>query len=381
MRLSGDPYAPFRQAGSALVDREFGEFTLFVGYQDVREAARDWQRFTSDTPFEVPIPPEQDVRSVRQLPIETDPPLHGELRSIIDPFFTRAAVEAYAPVVREIVQEVIRSTGPGESVDVIPELALPVVNHVLAATLGRPPAEADEWQRWGVHVFLGADGRRGPNHELDAYLARVVDENRAEPGDGVFGALAKARLDGRRLTAEEMIGFGNLLFAGGRDTVIGSIAAAIAHFATVHADWDAVLTDRALLRTAVEEILRLSTPLPFIGRHTTCPVRHAGATIEEGHLIALGFAAANLDPDVFDEADLFVVDRKPNRHIAFGYGPHTCIGAHLARMELRVLLECFADADLAFELAEPAEPKVMEIGGEPIPWGIENVHARFTPRG
>lgn len=380
MSLSGDPYGPFRDNGHVEVDWGFGSFPLYVAYDDVRRAARDWQRFTSDTPFEVPIPPEHDVRSVRQLPIECDPPLHGVLRSIVDPFFTRAAVEEHVPRIRALVEPVVAGAIGGAPVDVIDELALPVVNHTLAAVLGRPSSDAEEWLRWGVHVFAADSEGRGPNRALEAYLDRVVAGAREHPGGGVFGALARARLDDRPLTHDEMVGFGNLLFAGGRDTVVGAIAAAVAHFAQVPADWDAVLADRRLLRTAVEEVLRLASPLPFIGRHTTCPVDHGGATTGTGGLVALGFAAANRDPDAFDEPDRFVVDRSPNRHVAFGHGPHTCIGNHLARTEIRVVLECLADAQVTPELSEPPRPKLLPLGDEWIAYGIEHVHTRLLPR-
>lgn len=373
-----DGYRAFRDAGHAVVDLGAGPFPLIVGYDDVRAAARNWSQFTSDTPFEVPIPAEHGVRPVRQLPIETDPPDHTDYRALTARFFSRSAAERHASIVAEVVDAAIdTAVDAAGSLDVVADLALPVVNHGLAATLGRPPEDAERWLEWGIHVFdRGADGKSA-NRELDGYLERLVDESRASPRDDFFGALARAEFRGRPLTRDEMLGFGNLVFAGGRDTVVAAIASMCWYLAHHPTDWNRLRADVSLAPSTVEEILRLSSPLSFIGRHATGPCRHAGTTLGDGDLVALGFAAANRDPGVFDAPDECRIDRQPNRHIAFGHGPHTCSGANLARMELRVTLERLVARVRELEPAGRARFRRIPIEGTEVAGTIADVHVRL----
>jgi cytochrome P450 len=179
------------------------------------------------------------------------------------------------------------------------------------------------------------------------------------------------------LTTDEMLGFGNLVFAGGRDTVAKAIGAMCGYLASNPADWRRLKSDPDVRRSAVEEILRLSSPLPFIGRHATRSCVHGGAAVQEGDLVALGFAAANRDPSVFDEPNVFRVDRSPNRHMAFGHGPHTCLGGHLARMEIGVTLERLLVHVAELELVEPVQQRNLELGGQPIKSGLQRVLIRL----
>jgi cytochrome P450 len=375
--FAADPYAAFRGAGHAVVDFGLGPFTLFVGYDDVRAACRDWRSFTSDTPFEVPIPPEHDVRAVRQLPIETDPPDHSHYRAVVADRFTRSAIEVHADLVADVVEPIVTAALDGGTLDVAPDLAIPVVNHALAAALGRPPEEAERWSTWGVHVFDTETGERASNPALEDYLTSVVDDALTKPGDDFFGMLATAEINGRPLDREEMLGFGNLVFAGGRDTVVATLVASIAHLSANASDWERLRADPDLIETAVEELLRLASPLPFIGRHATHSCTHGGATIADGDLVALGFAAANRDPAVFERADDCVIDRRPNRHLAFGHGPHTCLGAHLARMELRVTLERLAASVRRIELLEPPTFKYAPIADALVPYAHESARVKL----
>lgn len=378
--FSDDVYAAFRDAGHAVVDVGLGEFPLFVGYDDVRAAARDWRRFTSDTPFEVPIPSEHGVRPVRQLPIETDPPDHTDYRAVTAVFFSRTAADAHARLIAGVVDPIVERALERGRLDVVAELALPVVNHGLAAALGRPPAEAERWLAWGIHVFHASSGGKSVNEDLNEYLERAVDDALASPGDDFFGTLATATFRGRPLTRDEMLGFGNLVFAGGRDTVVQAIAAICWYFAAQPGEWKRLRREPTLVRPAVEEILRLSSPLPLIGRHATDACRHAGAEVGEGRLVALGFAAANRDPEVFEAPDECRIDRQPNRHITFGHGPHTCSGAHLARMEIRVTLERLLALTDGVELLEEPEFHRLSLAGAEVPYGLASVHVRPIPR-
>lgn len=329
----------------ASVEVDGASVPLIVGHERLRAAARDWAAYTSATPFRVPIPEESALRPVRQLPIECDPPAHGAYRHLIAHRFSRTAAERIRPVVTDLVADVIGSARHRGRMEVVHDLALPVVTRSIAETIGRP-ADAERFLDWGLHVFLDADTRcRRANADLDEYLAGRVDQALHAPCDDIFGDLAGARIDGRRLTRDEILGFGYLVLAGGRDTVITAIVGALAHLAGAPGDRNRLRSHPAEIPTAVEEFLRYLSPLALIGRTATLDHRLDGRTIDRGDLVALGFARANRDRRVFDDPDSLRLDRTPNRHVAFGHGPHTCIGAPLARMELSVVVEHFVTVD------------------------------------
>ncbi|MFW2381342.1 MAG: cytochrome P450 [Acidimicrobiales bacterium] len=316
-------------------------FTLINGYDALKQAARDWERFSSATPFRVPIPEESAVRPVQQYPIETDPPDHGTYRRIIAPRFSRAAADHHRPALTALVDTMLDDALDTGQLHVVEGFALPVVANGIALTMGRP-SDTDRFVSWGLHVFVDPrTGDRSRNADLDAYLAERVDTARHEPAEDIFGDLARATFNGRRLSRDEMLGYGYLILAGGRDTVIHAICGALRYLAAHTEAMKALRGNTNGIRLAVEEFLRWVSPLPHIGRTVAADTELAGHRFRAGELVSLGFAAANRDPRVFVHPDQCVLDRAPNRHVAFGHGPHTCIGAPLARMELVVVLERF----------------------------------------
>ncbi len=338
------------------------EIAVVCAHGLLREAARDWTTYTSATPFRVPIPEESDVRPVRQLPIETDPPRHRAYRQLIEHRFSRRAAERIRPTIARLVDRVMDDANGHGRLDVVGDLALPVVTASIAETMGRPE-DADRFASWGLHVFRDpSTGERSANADLDRYLAERTDQAIADPGDDMFGDLARARLQGRALDRDEILGFGYLVLAGGRDTVIAAIAGALAHLTRHPHDRARLRSSPALMPSAVDELLRFFSPLPMIGRTATVDHELDGLIIRSGDRIALGFAAANRDGRVFEEPDRLRIDRSPNRHVAFGHGPHTCIGAPLARMELGTVVERFVLVDRC-ELVGPTGWEAVDATG------------------
>lgn len=315
---------------------------MLLRHKDVREATCDWKTFSSDAPFRVPIPSEESVRNVRQLPIETDPPDHAEYRRLIEPFFNRPREAWMRDKIRALIAGMLSEVLAKESVEVVGEFALPMQSRALAILLGVPPTEAEEWIRWGVNVFKDADGEglnEGKGARLDDYIQRQLDMAESAPGDDFFSALTRVEFRGRHLTREEMTGFCNLAFAGGRDTVIHSITSIIAHIAERPEILRRLRDDPKLVMSATEEFMRHISPITHLGR--VCP--HGadvhGTGVEPGRRVSLCWASANRDASVFDAPEELRLDRKPNPHVAFGSGPHTCVGALHARVLIRILLE------------------------------------------
>ena len=379
----GDVPDPFREARRDVgvvglpTDRE--TIPLILRHGDVREAARDWKTFSSDTPFRVPIPSEEHLRSVRQLPIETDPPEHTDYRRLVEPFFLRARQPEFVARVEAIVERLLDDACVRDTVEVVGELALPLQSRALTVLLGVPEREAERFIGWGVHVFHhGANGAE-KGRQLERYLEAEFDRAAANAGDDFYGVLTRATFRGRPLTRAEMLGFANLMFAGGRDTVIYSAACAIGHLAERPEALDFLRADPARIVLASEEFFRVFMPLTHIGR--TCPVDTDvhGMPVRAGERASLCWASANLDETVFEDADTIRLDRRPNPHVSFGFGPHLCLGAAHARTVMRALLGRLC---ARVERIEPVSrvDRVERTPGYERTLGFESLVVRLVPR-
>jgi cytochrome P450 len=372
-----DPFREARMKSGVLVCPFQGEeVPMVLRHEDVRRAARDWRTFSSDAPFRVPIPPEEDVRSVRQLPVETDPPDHTEYRRIVEPFFQRAKDPVMIARVESLVGGLLDASLRQDTVEVVRELALPVQSRALTYLLNVPESEAERWIRWGVHVF-----RDGPSKgaALEEYLAQQLDRAEASPGDDFFSALTKAEFRGRRLNRSEMMGFANLVFAGGRDTVIHSISSVLGYLARHPEALEFLREDPSRVVHACEEFLRIFTPLTHIGRVCPAETDVQGFTVPPRGRVSLCWASANFDDAAFDAPEEVRLDRKPNPHLAFGFGPHLCLGAAHARLLLRTLLQACIERVASLTLLEARE-RVEEEARYRRVMGYDSLTLRFTPR-
>lgn len=328
--------------------------TEITGYEAVKAAARDWEVYSSE--FQA----EQDVRAYRQYPLESDPPTHGEYRAILTPLFDRRRIAELEPQIRAIADELIANFASAGHADAVHQLALPMVLRSLGVALGRPQ-DVDEWLTWGLNVFE-RDGRRDGRH-LDAYLERVFDEVQRQPGEDVFSHIAGAQFQGRRLTRIEMLGFGNLVLAGGRETVVNLICSAIWRLGSWPEERRQLATNPALIPVALDELLRYLSPLPWMERKLTKDV----GEFPSGSQVALSFLSANHDPSAFSDPGTLDLARRPNHHLAFGNGPHTCIGVHLGRLEARVFLEVLLAAVPDFELTVGTAIAWQRAGNVEVP--------------
>ena len=346
--MPDDPFREARRQSGVLKCPFQGEdIPMLLRHADVRSAARDWQTFSSDAPFRVPIPSEEDLRPVRQLPIETNPPEHSEYRRVVDPFFKRSKLPEVIARVQKLIADHLTDAASRESIEIVRAFALPSQSHALTYLLNVPEPEAETYIGWGVHVFHDENGK---GSQLTDYLDRALDLAAVHPGDDFFSALHRARFQGRPLTRDEMMGFANLTFAGGRDTIIHTISSIIHHFAVHPEDLAVLREDPARCVLASEEFFRAFMPLTQIGR--VCPVATEvhGQSIPPNGRLALGWAAANFDEEVFENPTRINLSRKPNPHVSFGFGPHLCLGAPHARLIVRTLLELLAEKVSAIEL-------------------------------
>ncbi len=359
---ASDPFAASRSR-DGVYDAEFlGEkIPMILRYRDVLAAARDYRAFSSNAPFRVPIPSEERVRSVRQLPIETDPPEHTEYRALVQAFFNVAARPGMARDIAALIAGMLDQAAAADSIEVVREFALPLQSRALALLLKMPTAAAAEWIGWGLHVFAGPEGHsEEKGGALDRYLHQQFDrvKTEAEPdsADDFFTALSRAEFRGRPLTRDELVGFANLVFAGGRDTVIAAVSLTLTHFATHTDDLRKLRSDPLLARMAAEEIVRVASPLTMIARVCARATDVHGIAVPADGRTALCWASANRDRTVFESPEKCIIDRRRNPHLAYGAGPHRCLGAAHARQLLRTLIELIANKDLRMEVLA-AEPR------------------------
>jgi len=373
-----DPFRdPRRQSGvlGLPTDREL--IPMILRHEEVRRAAKDWKTFSSDAPYRVPIPSEEHLRSVRQLPIETDPPEHSEYRDLVEPFFLRARQPEFIARIEAIVDRLLTEALGRDRIEVLAELALPLQSRGLTVLLDVPVEEAERFIRWGVHVFHGEHGV-SKAADLERYLEEQFDRAAIDPGDDFYGLLVKAEFRGRPLTRSEMLGFANLMFAGGRDTVIHSLACAIGYLAEHPEALAELRADPSRIVLASEEFFRVFMPLTQIGR--VCPVATDvhGMRVEPGDRASLCWASANLDETVFPEADTIRLDRRPNPHVSFGFGDHLCLGAAHARTLMRALLGLICRRVGRIELVSKVD-RIEHTAAYDRPLGYESLVVRMLP--
>ncbi|MCA1572095.1 MAG: cytochrome P450 [Chloroflexi bacterium] len=296
------------------------------GHAAVKAAVRDWPAFSSAYPFK------PDIRAYRQYPLESDGAAHDDYRAILAPWFHRRRVDELEPRIRTIATALVRDLAAAGRAEAVNDLALPMVVRSLGVTLGRPQ-DVDEWLSWGVEINI-VDGRRD-GRGTDAYLSRVFEEVGLKPGEDVFSHIAASSFQGRPLTQRERFGLGSMVLAAGRAAVVNLLSGAIWWLASHPRERARLADDPTLVSTAIEELLRYLSPAPELERMVT------GDTdwFPTGDQVAISFVSANHDPSVFPDPETVDLGRRPNHHLAFGNGPHTCLGAHLGKLEARVFVE------------------------------------------
>jgi cytochrome P450 len=263
-------------------------------------------------------------------------------------------------------------------IEIVRDFAIPLQSRALSYLLNVEESEADLWITWGTHVFRDESGE-SKGAEMEAYTNSLFDRAEAAPGDDFFSALVKARYRGRPLTREEMQGYANIAFAGGRDTVINTVAIVMAYIADHPEALEALRDNPKLVITATEELFRYASPVTHLGR--VCPVATDvhGVNVQAGKLISLNWASANFDETIFDQPETVQLDRKPNPHIAFGNGVHNCLGAAHARLIIRSLLRKLCQHTAGIELISAQRKVEKEVDYERANAFLE-LNVRLIPR-
>jgi cytochrome P450 len=299
-----------------------------------------------------------------QIPLEVDPPLHTQYRRLLNPQFVPREIEKLEPEIRSTVRELLdRFAGRG-SCDFHEEFATPLPSTIFLPLMGLPREDLPQFLKWrddnvrpAVEPgdFEGAERiRRQASLEMNEYFRRAIALRREEPNDGLLSRIVQWTIDGEPLSERVLLGMSHLLLIGGLDTVTATLDCMIAFLAT-HPDHRREIVEHPeRIPGAVEELLRWLTPVMLVPRSVAQDVELGGVQLKAGDSVSLVLGAANDDEDEFG-ASAVDFTRDPNRHLAFGGSHHLCLGAHLARLELRIALDEFHRRIPDYRIAEGAE--------------------------
>jgi cytochrome P450 len=375
---AGVPYAEFarlrREAPITWFDERDGSgFWSVHRYDDIVEMSRDTKVFSSAQGISFEEPSAKDMETRRTI-IDTDPPAHTKLRKIVAGSFTPRAVSAYEHFVRALTRRVLDEALPLEEFDFVEHVAKEVPIRVLARIMGLPD------DRLGVCVDLGdrlsantdpdvtdVVWGRDDTEEYRAYPFRspygkqlwdigreLVRERLEQPGEDLLSTLLAAEVDGERLSEVDLDNFFSILVIAGNETTRIAIAQGVLAFSENPEQWERLRADPDILLTATEEVLRVTCPTHFMRRTVEGDVEVRGQQLRAGDKLILWYVSGNRDEAEFHEPDRFDIGRSPNPHLSFGRGgPHLCLGAHLARLEICVVLSELASRVRRFEVTGP----------------------------
>jgi cytochrome P450 len=316
----------------------YGGFWVVTAYDQVLAVAQDWETFSSAFGLTVPVSP----IAVRNLPVEIDPPLQRVFKRLINPFFTPAAVAPWEARTRALVTRLLDGFVDEGRCDFMAEFARPYpALSFFDVAINAPVDDVEK-----VAYLASKSGT--PNDPeaaacwagLSEWIDGFIEQRRRQAARGdVVDAIINAEVEGRPITQEEIIGTVQLLILGGLETTAGALGSMMIRFCEEPeiADW--LRREPELISRAIEELLRLDGPFISIARTAQRDTDIDGHLIKEGEKVIIYWASADRDVSEFPYPDDFDLDRKANRHLAFGAGPHRCAGSNLARLNLRVALE------------------------------------------
>jgi cholest-4-en-3-one 26-monooxygenase len=331
-------------------------FWCVTKYDDCVNVNRDYEHFSSAkrATFLWEMPDDQ-IEQLRLMMLNMDPPLHTRYRRLVNKGFTPRMVNRLEQKIHETADTIIDAVIEKGQADFVTDISAELPLQVIADLLGVPQADRHNMFDWSNRMIgqedpefqTTASGEEFANEaamELYAYAAELFAKKKANPTDDLMSVLSSVEVDGDKLSELELELFFLLLTVAGNETTRNLISGAMHTFFQNPDQWQRLVADRSLLPSATEEMLRYVTPVMNFRRQSTGPVEIRGQHIEEDQKVVFFHISANRDEDVFEDPDKFDIGRTPNPHMAFGGGgPHFCLGANLARMEIRVMFEHLLD--------------------------------------
>lgn len=331
--------------------------------------------FTND----LPPPPEGQSRHL----LNMDPPDHARYRRVTSSWFTPRAVRGMTDKVARVTRAVLDDASTTDGGDFVADISARITIAVIAEMLGVPRADWDLLFRWTNEIIAPQDPEfqhgATPKDTLEraridlfTYFHALSEARRIQPSDDIVSIVANGEVDGAPLPPVELLSYYFLLVVAGNETTRNAMTGGMLAFIERPDQWALLRRDPALLDNAVEEIVRWTTPVIQFARTATRDYELRGRTIRRGQSLCLFYPSANRDEDVFADPFVFRIDRHPNPHLAFGMGEHVCLGAHLARLELRLAFAALRERLQHCELTGPVERVRSSFVG-----GIKHVPMRW----
>ncbi len=350
--------------------------TVYVSrYQEVMWALRHPEVFSS-APESISIGQEFPL-----IPLQVDPPNHAKYRRWLDPEFSPKRIAELDAGSRELANSLIDAFIDRGECNYHEELATPLPSAIFLALMGLPQSDLPQFLQWRDDTIRpnvapddidGAQAiREAAGHAITEYFASALDEQRDHPGDGLLARIAAAEIEGEAVPREEQLGVCHLMLIAGLDTVTATLDCEMMYLARHPEERRRLVADPSLTAGAVEELMRWESPVQMVVRVIKQDHELAGVSMRAGDHAVIMIGAANLD-DEFSDADRVEFDREANRHLAFGAGPHRCLGSHLARLEQRVALEEWHRRIPDYRIADGAEvhcsPGIRQAEQLPLVW-------------
>jgi cytochrome P450 len=350
-------------------------FWAITRFHDIEDILRDTRSFSSAHGITLEEQTEEEVEARRSM-IDMDPPNHSRQRRLVSKLFTRSAVAQYEGFVREQARLVLDRGLPQGEFDFVEEISRELPIRVLARIMGVPDQDLPMCVELGDAMIAQADPEysravidrvdtseyrllpfRSPAAvELMAYGHDLAEQRRADPRDDLVTKLVQSEVDGERLTKAQFDNFFCLLIVAGNETTRHAITHGTKALVDHPDQWQRLRDDSALMPVAAEEILRFGSPTMHFRRTATQDLQIHDTPVKQGEKVVVWFVSGNFDEEVFPDAERFDVGRDPNPHMAFGSGgPHVCLGAHLARLEVRVMFEEMVPRLRSLEITGPIE--------------------------
>jgi len=377
-----NPGRPSRERAVGIVEPEQRGFWVLTRHADVTAVSKDSELFSSErgTAINADMRPE-DLLMFQQQMIHMDPPRHTRLRASINDFFKPRTIQRLDSRIRELAREILDAVADRGECDFVTEISAELPLLVLAELLGVPRDERRLLFDW-TNRMMGLDDPDYGNPydaqaalmELFQYAAQMANERKKDPRDDLMSVLVHAQTDRGELDYMEINMMFFLMVIAGNETTRNALSGGIRALCDFPAQRQRLLEDGSLVKTAVEEIVRWHSPVMQFRRTATRDTEIAGQAIAEDDKVVIYYGSANRDERVFDRADEFDVGRSPNPHLGYGIGNHFCLGANLARAEMRIMLEEILRRIPDFELAGPVEHLRSNFIH-----GIKRMPIRFEP--
>jgi cholest-4-en-3-one 26-monooxygenase len=359
-------------------------FWCIVKYADLVELSRDPGHASSELGgITLHDASDEDLELQRQMMLMMDPPKHTKLRKLVNKGFTPRMIGQLEEHIRDVARSIVDGVAKRGECDFVVDVAAELPLQVIVEMMGVPDEDRHKIFDWSNRLIgsedpeynVSRDEAIGAATEMFMYSTELAAAKREKPGDDIISTLLQAEVEGNRLTDTEFNLFFQLLSVAGNETTRNLISNGM-HFLFEHPDQrEKLAADRSLLPGAIDEMLRYASPVMYMRRTAPETFDLRGQTIRAGDKIALWYISANRDEDVFEDPHRFDVTRSPNEYVAFGGGgPHFCLGANLAKLEIRVMFEELLDRLPDIELAGD----VQRLRSNFIN-GIKHMPVKFTP--